>query len=216
MVSMRPIHMLLLHGLGANGDDLMTIGRMLAEQIQEVPAFASKRFSLHAPDAPEAPVTINNGYRMPSWFDIYGLDRDAPVDLPGIDVSVQRIVSLIESTVGDDPYVLIGFSQGGVIALRAACVAKQAPMAVVLLSTWLPAAEAFVLPDDRMDMPVFIGHGRQDDVVPFASAERMENVLRAAGATRVERHGYPMAHQICPEEMADMARFLASALPHSN
>ena len=204
----RAVHIILLHGLGANGDDLAPIGRILAEYV----GWSNGEFVTHAPDAPVAPVTINNGYLMPSWFDIYGLDRDAPVDMPGVEASVERIVALIESQVGDDPYVLAGFSQGGVIALRASCATKRAPMAVLLLSTWLPAADQFVLPQDRKAMPIFIGHGEQDDVVPVASAARMGQVLNAAGATRVETHFYTMAHQICPEEMQDMAQFLADVI----
>ena len=212
MVTTRPVHIILLHGLGASGDDLAPIGRMLAEYLVECPGLSAQKFRVHAPDAPVAPVTINNGYRMPSWFDIYGLDRGAPVDMHGVDASVERIVALIESDVGEDPYVLAGFSQGGVIALRAACATKRSPMVVLLLSTWLPAVDRFVLPDDRKEMPIFIGHGEQDDVVPFASAARMGQALNAAGATRVETRFYTMAHQICPEEMNDMAQFLESVI----
>lgn len=203
-----PVHLIFLHGLGASGNDVAPIGRILAESLD----WSADAYVLRTPDAPTAPVTINNGHRMPSWFDIYGLDRGAPVDSHGVEASVERIVALIDSQVGDDPYVLAGFSQGGVIALRAACAARNPPMAVLLLSTWLPMADRFVLPEDRKEMPIFIGHGEQDDVVPFASAQRMGQVLNAAGATRVELHFYTMAHQICPEEMNDMAQFLRSVV----
>lgn len=215
MATARPVHIILLHGLGASGDDLAPIGRMLAEYLVERPGLAAQEFRIHAPDAPIASVTINNGYRMPSWFDIYGLDRDAPVDMRGVDASVERIVALIESAVGDDPFVLAGFSQGGVIALRTACATRHSPIGVLLLSTWLPAADRFVLPEDRKDMPVYIGHGEQDDVVPYTSAARMGQVLNAAGATRVSTHYYTMAHQICPEEMTDMVQFLSGVISHS-
>lgn len=208
----QAVHIILLHGLGANGDDLAPIGRMLAEYLVESPGLSAQKFRVHAPDAPVAPVTINNGYRMPSWFDIYGLDRGAPVDMQGVEASVERIVALIDSAVGDDPFVLIGFSQGGVVALRAASAAKRAPVAVMLLSTWLPAADQFLLPDDRKEIPIFIAHGEQDDVVPFAASARMGQVLNAAGATQVETHFYTMAHQICPEELNDMAQFLAGVV----
>lgn len=208
MTGKQTVHFIFLHGLGANGADLAPIGRMLAEYL----ALSEDEYVVHAPNAPDAAVTINNGYVMPSWFDIYGLDRDAPVDMQGVLASVERIVALIDSAVGDDPFVLAGFSQGGVVALRAACAAKHPPSAVLLLSTWLPAAECFVLPEDRKTMPIFIGHGEQDDVVPFASVARKSQVLIDAGATRVETHAYCMAHQICPEEMNDMAGFLWRAI----
>lgn len=212
MIGDHTVHIVLLHGLGANGDDLAPIGRMLGESLGEDATSPERKFEVHAPDAPVAPVTINNGYLMPSWFDIYGLDRDAPVDEAGIASSVARIAALIDSKVGAAPCVLAGFSQGGVIALRAACAVKRAPIGVLLLSTWLPAADRFVLPEDRKSMPIFIGHGEQDDVVPVASAARMTQVLNAAGAKRVETHFYTMAHQICPEQMQDMSQFLASVV----
>ncbi|TDN59813.1 phospholipase/carboxylesterase [Halothiobacillus neapolitanus] len=135
MIGDHTVHIVLLHGLGANGDDLAPIGRMLGESLGEDAALPERKFAVHAPDAPVAPVTINNGYLMPSWFDIYGLDRDAPVDEMGIASSVARIAALIDAKVGTAPCVLAGFSQGGVIALRAACAVKRAPIGVLLLST---------------------------------------------------------------------------------
>ncbi len=194
-------HFFLLHGLGASGDDLAPVGRLLAEQAG-IPA---ERVTIHAPDAPMAPVTLNNGYRMPSWFDIHGLDRSAPTDLAGIEAAAGRIALLINERAGDEPFWLVGFSQGGVVALRAACCTARVPAGVMLLSTWLPAPDTCTLPADRYDMPIFIGHGDADDVVASASAERMASHLRAAGATQVSQHRYAMAHSICPEELGDMA-----------
>jgi phospholipase/carboxylesterase len=76
----QTLHIFLLHGLGAQGDDLAPVGRLLAEQANLAPG----AYEIHTPDAPSVPVTVNNGYVMPSWFDIYGLDRTAPVDEAGI------------------------------------------------------------------------------------------------------------------------------------
>lgn len=197
-----PAHLFLFHGLGASGDDLAPVGRMLAEQAG-LPALI-----IHTPAAPDAPVTLNNGYVMPSWFDIYGLTRDAPVDLAGIHAAAERMAAFIDEQAGDAPFMLGGFSQGGVVALRAACLTRRVPLGVMLLSTWLPAADDFVLPADRHTMPIFIGHGDFDPVVNPASAARMAQVLADLGAKTIETRRYAMEHSICPEELADLALWM--------
>ncbi len=198
----QPDHLFLFHGLGASGDDLAPIGRMLAEQA------GLPKLIIHTPAAPDAPVTLNNGYVMPSWFDIYGLTRDAPVDLAGIHTAAARMAALIDAQAGDAPFMLGGFSQGGVVALRAACLTRHVPLGVMLLSTWLPAADDFVLPADRHTMPIFIGHGELDTVVQPASAARMAQVLADLGAKTIETRRYAMEHSICPEELGDIAAWL--------
>ncbi|HQS02623.1 MAG TPA: hypothetical protein PK693_05520 [Halothiobacillus sp.] len=195
-------HLFLFHGLGASGDDLAPVGRMLAEQAGRADLI------VHTPAAPVAAVTVNAGYRMPSWFDIYGLERDSPVDLAGIHAAAARMAALMDECVGDAPFWVGGFSQGGVVALRAACLTRRVPEGVLLLSTWLPAPEAFVLPPNRAVMPIFIGHGDSDEVVSPASAARMAHILAEQGALRVTVQRYAMAHSICPEELGDMAEWM--------
>jgi phospholipase/carboxylesterase len=58
---------------------------------------------------------------------------------------------------------------------------------------------------------VFLAHGRQDPVVPFAAALRSRDALTALGYT-VEWHEYTMAHSVCMEEIADLNRFLLRVL----
>ncbi len=199
-------HLFLFHGLGASGDDLAPVGRMLAEQAGML------KLIVHTPAAPVAAVTVNAGTMMPSWFDIYGLERDAPVDLAGINAMAKRQAAVMDAKVGDAPFWVGGFSQGGVMALRAACLTRRAPAGVLLLSTWLPAADAFALPVDRADSPIFIGHGDFDTVVPLAAASRMAHHLMACGATQVTQHRYAMAHSICPEEVADIAAWMQNSI----
>jgi phospholipase/carboxylesterase len=199
-------HLFLFHGLGASGDDLAPVGRMLAEQAGML------KLVVHTPAAPVAAVTVNAGTMMPSWFDIYGLDRDAPVDLVGINAMAERQAALIDSKVGDAPFWVGGFSQGGVVALRAACLTRRVPEGVLLLSTWLPAPEAFVLPADCLMMPIFIGHGDFDGVVSPASAARMAHILADQGAARITQYRYAMEHSICPEELGDMAAWMQNSI----
>jgi phospholipase/carboxylesterase len=202
----QTLHIFLFHGLGAQGDDLAPVGRLLAEQAN----LASGTYKIHTPEAPSVPVTVNNGYVMPSWFDIYGLDRTAPVDEAGIHAAVDKMTRLIEQRIGDQPFVIGGFSQGGVVALRTAMATARPPLGVLLLSTWLPDRTSFAVPADRLTLPVFIGHGTQDDVVPHMSADSTAAHLRALGMTAITQHSYAMAHSIIPDELADMADWLSN------
>jgi len=209
MTHTPPLHLFLFHGLGANGEDLLPLGQMLFEAA----GFADDRVAVHTPDAPIQPVTINGGMSMPSWFDIHGLDRKDPIDLPGIEAAVTDMVARIDEKVGDAPYLLGGFSQGGVIALRAAMRSKAKPLGILLLSTWLPGREAFAVPIERRDIPVFIGHGTQDEVVPVGAADRMAQYLREEGVTELTERRYPMGHSVVPEELQDLAEWLRTIHP---
>lgn len=204
----QALHIFLLHGLGAQGDDLAPVGRLLAEQT----GLTVDAVVIHTPDAPFAPVTINGGYVMPSWFDILGLDRTAPVDEAGIARAVTDMVRLIEARIGDAPFVIGGFSQGGVVALRTAMATERPPLGIFMLSTWLPARDAFSVPPDRRTLPIFIGHGTRDDVVPHTSADSAAAHLRDLGMTAVTQHSYAMEHSIVPEELVDMADWLRARL----
>jgi phospholipase/carboxylesterase len=192
-----------LHGLGADGQDLMPLQDMMG--MNDVPWLF--------PNARILPVTANGGMRMPAWFDILGFSPSDAVDSPGIAQSASRIVDLIEAQVVQgvpaSEIVLLGFSQGGVVALHAALSASVQIGAVVALSTWLPAHEQLLpLPENRVSLPIWFGHGTADTVVPLVAAERAESRLKTLGVARLSLHTYAMAHSIVAEELNDAVRWL--------
>jgi phospholipase/carboxylesterase len=196
-----------LHGLGADGDDLMPLQEMMS--MDAVPWLF--------PNAPILPISVNGGMKMPAWFDILGFSPTDPVDAQGIEQSAAWVIQRIEEQVslGVNPaeIVLLGFSQGGVVALHAALSASVQLGAVVGLSTWLPAHEVLLpLPENRSNLPVWLGHGSMDTVVPLAAAERAYTRLLAMGMQWVSLHSYPMAHSIISEELDAVVAWLA-ALP---
>lgn len=202
---MRPSCVIALHGLGADGSDLMSLQQMM--NLEDVPWLF--------PNAPQLPVTVNGGLRMPAWFDILGFSPDDPIDLEGIRASAQRIQTLIAEQVatGIEPsgIMLLGFSQGGVIALHAALSGDSCVGAVVGLSTWLPAAEALALVStEQKKTPIWLGHGRFDNIVPMGAHERAKAKLNEMGMRRVQTASYPMAHSILPEELGDLRGWLDS------
>ena len=193
-----------LHGLGADGHDFEPI-------VPELKLAKPVRFVF--PHAPARPVTINQGMRMRAWYDILQLGG-GPEDEAGIRASQRMIEKLISEEKGKGlpaaKIVMAGFSQGGAIALQTALRYPERFAGVLALSTYLPLAGS--LQSERspanQDIPIFMAHGRHDDIIPLRRAEESRRLLEAAGY-RVEWHEYPMPHSVCAEEIADIAAFLA-------
>jgi phospholipase/carboxylesterase len=197
-----------LHGLGADGGDFAPLAEELALPFAVRYVF---------PHAPQMPVTINNGWVMPAWYDIFSLDIAAVQDEAGIRLSQARVEALIarevERGVPTEQIVLAGFSQGGAIALQTALRHGQPLGGVLALSTYLPLRES--LEGERSaanrDLPVFMAHGRDDTVIPLFVAQRSHQALEAAGYV-VEWHEYRMPHSVCAEEVDDIRNFLLRVL----
>ena len=193
-----------LHGLGADGHDFEPI-------VPELKLAKPVRFVF--PHAPARPVTINQGMRMRAWYDILQLGG-GPEDEASIRASQRMIEELISEEKGKGlpaaKIVMAGFSQGGAIALQTALRYPERFAGVLALSTYLPLAGS--LQSERspanQDIPIFMAHGRYDDIIPLRRAEESRELLEAAGYP-VEWHEYPMPHSVCAEEIADIAAFLA-------
>lgn len=195
-----------LHGLGADGHDFAPI---VPELLR--PGWPAIRFVF--PHAPMRPVTINNGMRMRAWYDIRDMGFEGTVgdraDAAGVAESVAHANALVaregERGVPPSRVLLAGFSQGGAVALSAALGRSEPLAGIVALSTYLPlAAQAGAgVAGDTAAQPVFMAHGSHDPVVPFAAGQRSAERLRALGFD-VQWHAYPMAHQVCGEQLRDL------------
>ena len=199
-----------MHGLGADGNDFAPIVPELV--AKDWPAL---RFVF--PHAPMRPVTINNGMSMRAWYDIASFDLQAQQDEAGVRESIREIETMIarehERGVPSERIVLAGFSQGGAIALAAGLCHAEKLAGIVALSTYLPIAE--VLSRERhpanASTPIFWGHGSADPVVVLPRGVSSRDLLQALGYT-VAWHTYPMAHAVCPQEIADLRRWLGLRL----
>lgn len=199
-----------LHGLGADGHDFVPIVPEL-----RLPAEPAVRFVF--PHAPLRPVTINMGLRMRAWYDVVSLSTSGPPDEAGIRGSAASLTRWIarEVELGIPPHciVIAGFSQGGAIALYGALRHPERLAGVLALSTYLPlhdrlAAEA--APANR-DVPILMCHGRDDPVLPMALGAMSRDFLRGLGYT-VKWKEYRMQHQVCLDEIADVAAWLRDRL----
>jgi phospholipase/carboxylesterase len=169
------------------------------------------------PHAPEMPVTRNNGYVMPAWYDIYGITPISKEDASGIQASQQYIDALIENEINrgiaSERIVLAGFSQGGAIALHTALRQPNKLAAVLALSTYLPLQATFnkeVNPANAQT-PIFMAHGIFDDIISLEMAKASAELL-SNHSYPVQWHEYNMAHSLSNEEIADIEKFLHQVL----
>ncbi len=197
-----------LHGLGADGHDFAPIVPELVRR--DWPAL---RFVF--PHAPVRPVTINNGLRMRAWYDIRDFqDLANRADETGVDESVAQVEALIareaERGVPASRVLLAGFSQGGAITLATALRRREPLAGLIALSTYLPLADRLVreAPPAAAKQPAFMAHGQHDPVVPYRGGEMAAARLRTLGF-QVDWHAYPMAHQVCAEEIAALGDWMS-------
>ena len=199
-----------LHGLGADGNDFAPIVPELVRR--DWPAL---RFVF--PHAPVRRVTINNGMAMRAWYDIVDFDLANRADEAGVAASVAQVEALVANEVARgvprSRVFVAGFSQGGAVTLAAGLRSAEPFAGLVALSTYVPSAAkaAAVLAAGASAQPVFMAHGRQDPVVPFAAGEQSAALLRSLGFT-VDWHAYPMPHSVCAEEIRDLGDWLSRRL----
>ena len=196
-----------LHGLGADGYDFAPVVDMLN--------LAQVRFIL--PHAPSMAVTRNNGYVMPAWYDLYAPSESHQEDLVGIRRSEDHLNSLVENEIkrgiASDKIVLAGFSQGGAIALHSATRYPKKLAGVLALSTYLPLKATLAKQAHAANLatPIFMAHGRADDIISLDRALASCLSLQENGFT-VQWHEYAMAHSVCVEEINDIRLFLTKLL----
>jgi phospholipase/carboxylesterase len=191
-----------LHGLGADGHDFEPI-------VPELRLARPVRFVF--PHAPMRPVTINQGMRMRAWYDIFQFGA-GPEDDAGVRASQKLVEELIAEEKGKK-IVLAGFSQGGAIALQTALRHPERLAGVMALSTYLPLSAT--LEKERSpanhDVPIFMAHGKFDDIIPIDKAKRSREILEKLGYP-VTWKEYAMPHSVCPEEIGDISKFLVNLL----
>jgi len=193
-----------LHGLGADGHDFEPI-------VPELELPKPVRFVF--PHAPVRPVTINQGMRMRAWYDILQLGG-GPEDDAGLRASQKLTEELIRSQgMPANRIVLAGFSQGGAVTLLTGLRYPERLAGLLALSTYLPLAGSLAAErsDANRDLPVFMAHGRYDDLIPLDRAQASRAALEKLGY-KVEWHDYPMPHSVCAPEIADISAFLSRVL----
>ena len=201
---------IVLHGLGADGSDFVPVAEAL-----DLSAVGAVRVVF--PHAPVRPVTINGGYRMRAWYDILGTDLQRREDEIGLRESADAIAALIdrerERGIAANRIVLAGFSQGCAMTLMTGLRYPERLAGLAGMSGYLPlaATTAAERSGANRDVPIFLAHGREDEIVAPARGLASRDALVALGHA-VEWHEYPMGHSVCPQEIGDLNRWLVERL----
>ncbi len=199
-----------MHGLGADGSDFVPIVREL--DLTDCPAI---RFVF--PHAPTMPVTINGGYVMRAWYDILGTDLAKREDEKGLRASQTSIEQLIAQEksrgIAANRIVLAGFSQGCAMTIQTGLRHPEKLAGLLCLSGYVPihATIATERHPANHDTPIFMAHGRGDQVIPIDRAEQSRDLLQSLGYS-VEWHEYMMQHAVCAEEIDDISAWLRRVL----
>eukprot|EP00013_Stygamoeba_regulata_P022575 CAMPEP_0177655726 /NCGR_PEP_ID=MMETSP0447-20121125/15141_1 /TAXON_ID=0 /ORGANISM="Stygamoeba regulata, Strain BSH-02190019" /LENGTH=274 /DNA_ID=CAMNT_0019159705 /DNA_START=139 /DNA_END=963 /DNA_ORIENTATION=+ len=212
---------LLLHGLGDSGAGWLDAAQYLSTRLPHL------RFVL--PTAPQRPVTLNMGMRMPAWYDLKGLDDRDLEHCEGIDTSASTLfyhlvkeAERLQEKIADDSkspssrIVVGGFSQGAATSLYAGYQCAAPLAGVFALSGYLPkpAQLAARLESGRnRDTPLLMCHGTADPMVRFEWGKRSFEALQAAGVKGEFKAYRGMQHSACVEELDDLCAFLKERLP---
>ncbi|HEY8076546.1 MAG TPA: dienelactone hydrolase family protein [Labilithrix sp.] len=201
----------LLHGFGAPGDDLVALASGLG-----LPTGSTCLF-------PEAPLDLGEATGIPQYegarawwlidFErmISRVPRDLPREIPdGLDAARANVVAMIDSLDAEKLFVG-GFSQGAMLSLDVALHTTRPLAGVVLLSGTLIAEDVWrPRMKSRAGLRVFQSHGTDDPLLPFATAELLKDALTTAGMD-VDFHSFAGGHTIPPEVLRALSVWLSSS-----
>jgi phospholipase/carboxylesterase len=199
-----------MHGLGADGNDFVPIVSEL--DLDGLPGI---RFIF--PHANTMPVTISNGYVMRSWYDITGLELGRREDETGLRASQKDIEAFIEREkargIPASRIILAGFSQGCAMAIQTGLRHPEPLAGLLCLSGYVPLSAKLGAERTEASLatPIFMAHGRYDNVVPFNRAEASRDLLVSLGY-QLEWHEYTMQHTLCLEEVQHISAWLKKVL----
>ncbi len=192
----------LLHGYGANGDDLIALGDAWRPALPDV-AFA----------APNAPETIPGMHGGLQWFPL--TMRDPSEYWRGVEAARPLLDRFLDAELGrhrlpPERLVLVGFSQGTMMALHVGLRRASAPAGIVAYSGLLAGPEHLGQTPGRP--PILMIHGEADDLIPIQALHIGREALAEAGLP-VEWHVRPgLGHGIDPEGQLMAGHFIAQVL----
>ena len=207
---------LLLHGFGAPGDDLVPLADVI-----EVPRGTRWLF-------PEAPLSLNMGFGdSRAWWIIdfariqedraAGRIRDLSVEIPqGLALARERFLAFLKELprqfqIDYKKTVIGGFSQGAMLTCDAVLHTDYPFAGLVQLSGNLLAQSVWgPLMPTRKGLPVFQSHGTLDDILPHIGAERLCDALTQSGLA-VERHSFRGGHEIPEPVLQRLTGFITKA-----
>ncbi len=190
-----------LHGWGASAFDLIGLA----------PYLGGGRFQVICPQGPlEVPLGTTGAVGF-GWFPLSGAQPAIEGPIEEAAARLERFLAAALARYAVDPrkLVLLGFSQGGVLAYRLALAAPRRFAGLAALSSWLPPQMLSQVPDadGRDELPTLVQHGSGDEIIAVARAQQSVDTLRSLRVPVVYRE-YEMGHEINGESLADLSQWL--------
>jgi len=191
---------LTLHGRGANALDLLGLA----------PYLCGGKFLMLCPQGPlESPIGPNAvGY---SW---YPMSMGGPPDIDAMLSSQKKLRQFLDDYLKRYPIdprklVVLGFSQGGVMAYSLALADPERFAALAVLSSWLPEelVPQLTIPDSIPSLPTLVQHGSEDPMIEVGRAQESIERLRQLRLPLTYRE-YDMGHEISPKSLTDLSAWL--------
>lgn len=197
-----------LHGLGADGFDFVPVAREL-----KLPEDFGVRFIF--PHAPSIPITVNRGYVMPAWYDVYETGLSRKVDVKGVARSAAMVLEIIEDQlargIDSRKVVVAGFSQGGAVAYQLVLGYDKPLGGLLAMSTYFATADTIALNEANKSVPILIQHGTMDSVVNIGLGRQAAELLKEKGYN-AGFETYPMDHSVCAEQIKNISVWLQQVL----
>lgn len=191
---------LALHGWGASAHDLLGLAPLLHRG----------RALVLCPQG-ETEIPIGPGQLGYGWFPLRTTSAENPEAFRAAAETLRRFLDASLARYPIDParLVLLGFSQGGVMAYELGLRQPERFAGIAALSTWLPPelAESFSREPRHEGLPVLLIHGTEDPLVEVERARESRERLRPFGVALTYRE-FPMAHEIRPEALQILVRWL--------
>jgi phospholipase/carboxylesterase len=195
---------ILLHGYGADGNDLFGLSTPMADYMPDT--------VFRSPNAPEKSTVNPMGYQ---WFPIPWLDgsteeqRDAGFHRSRDLLNTYLTEAMEEEGVTAAQTALIGFSQGTMMSLYVAPRRDEAFAGVVGFSgRVLPGEDEALAAEAKVKPPVLLVHGDQDEMIPVSDMSVAETVLRGAGFDVQSHISRGIGHGIAPDGLTLALQFL--------
>ncbi|MGA8858315.1 MAG: alpha/beta hydrolase-fold protein [Candidatus Bathyarchaeia archaeon] len=189
-----------LHGRGTDENDLIPL----------VHSLGLTDALLISPRAP-APFEFGGGF---AWYDV-GQEGVPNAQSFGASLDLlRRFMDEIRAGYPVDRHrvILLGFSQGTVMAYSVALLDPASFLGVAALSGYIPQRSSLPLAlEDLRGFSVFVSHGAYDQIIPVRLARESAEVLKKAGA-RVEYREYPMGHEVSQETVRDLSAWIKNLL----